>query len=481
MNEPDHVDAAAFNRRNKWTFGVGTVGRDMVYTLISIYFVYFLSDVLRVPRWEFLWVTSLILGVRLIDAVADIGMGALVDNTRTRWGQYKPWIAGGMIASALFTVLLFTDLGLTGVAFVAVFAVIYLLWSFSWTANDIPYWSMMPALTIDQKQREQFGSIAKIFATIGLFTVVVSVLPVTKALGEAFANEVRGWTWFAIGVVAIMVLGQLVTLLGVKEPAIVAKQERTDLKALAKAVFGNDQLLWTALAMVLFMTGYLTTTTFGTYYFKYVYGDEGMYSPFGAVLVASQLLGFGIFPVFSRRFSRHQLFRGAIGLILLGYLVFFFSDGLAGALNALVFMIGGVELDLARIIVIGVAGLLMFLGDAFVTILMLVFLTDTIEYGHWKMNHRNGSVTFAVQPFINKVGAALSTQIVAVMIVIAAVDPARPQDITDSGLWAIRIGMLVIPPALIVISYAIYRAKYRIDAAFYSQIVSDLKARGELH
>ncbi len=459
MSATQAVSDARLDRRNKWTFGIGTVGRDMVYTLVSLYLIFFLSDVMKIPAWEFLWVSSLILVARLIDAAADIGMGALVDNTRTRWGQYKPWIAGGVLASAIFTVLLFTDLGLSGSALIAGFAVVYLFWSFSWTANDIPYWSMMPALTIDQKQREKFGSIAKIFATIGLFVVVVSVIPVTTALTPV-VGAVPAWTWFAVGLVIIMVLGQLVTLIGVKVPTIVAAQERTSLKALGRAVFGNDQLLWTALAMVLFMTGYLTTTTFGTYYFKYVYGDEAMYSPFGAVLVASQLLGYGIFPFFSRRFSRHALFTASIGLILAGYVVFFFSP--------------------THIAFIAVAGLLLFIGDAFVTILMLVFLTDTIEYGHWKLGHRNGSVTFAVQPFINKVGAALSTQIVAVMIVIAAVNPNRPQDITAGGLLTIKIGMLVIPPVLIVISYLIYRAKYRIDADFYARIVAELKQRGEL-
>ena len=35
------------DRRNLWTFGVGTIGRDMVYTLVSLYLVFFLSDVLR--------------------------------------------------------------------------------------------------------------------------------------------------------------------------------------------------------------------------------------------------------------------------------------------------------------------------------------------------------------------------------------------------------------------------------------------------
>jgi sugar (glycoside-pentoside-hexuronide) transporter len=449
----------SFDRRNKWAFGIGTVGRDMAYTLVGMFLVYFLSDVLKASRWEFLWASSLILVARLFDAVADIAMGAVVDNTRTRWGQYKPWIAGGVVASSVFTVLLFADLNLTGVGFVAGFAVIYLLWSLSWTANDIPYWSMLPALTLDQKQREKFGSLAKIFATIGLFTVVVSIMPTTKALAS-FVGPVRAWTVFAVAVVVIMLVGQAVTLFGVREPKIVIIPERTKLKELAGAVIGNDQLLWTALAMVLFMTGYMTTTTFGTYYFKYVYGDEGMYTPFAAVLVASQLLGFGIFPTLSKRFSRYQLFTSAVLLILAGYAIFYFSG--------------------TQIWLIGVAGLLMFLGDSFVTLLMLVFLTDTIEYGQWKLGRRNGSMTFAVQPFINKVGAALGTQVVAVVVFVAAVDPDRPAATTAAGLATIKLGMLILPPILILASYLIFRAKYRIDEKFYAQIVADLRERGQL-
>ena len=447
------------DRRNLWTFGVGTVGRDMVYTLVSLYLVFFLSDVLKLPRDEFLWASSLILLARLIDAVADIVMGAVVDNTRTRWGHYKPWIAVGVVASAVCTVLLFTDLGLTGTAFVVSFALIYLLWSLAWTANDIPYWSLLPALTIDQKQRERFGSVAKVFATIGLFTVVVAVIPVTSAL-SATGSKTGAWTLFAVGVVAVMLASQAVTLFGVKEPAVTHNQERTSLRELPRVVFGNDQLLWTAIAMVLFMTGYLTTTTFGTYYFKYVYGDESMYSPFGAVLVASQLLGYAIFPALSKRFSRRTLYTVATGLILAGYVLFFFSPTQIGFIAA--------------------AGLLLFIGDSFITLLILVFLTDTIEYGQWKLGRRNGAVTFALQPFINKVGAALSTQIVAVAIVIAGVNPDRPADTSAAGLLTIKIGMLVLPPILIFASYLIYRAKYRIDEAFYTRIVAELRERGDL-
>jgi len=302
--------------------------------------------------------------------------------------------------------------------------------------------------------------VAKIFATIGLFTVVVAAIPVTSALRDSF-GPVRSWTVFAAVVVLIMLAGQAVTLFGVREPQVAAVQQRTTMQELFRAVVRNDQLLWTALAMVLFMTGYLTTTTFGTYYFKYVYGDEGMYTPFAGVLVASQLLGFGIFPWFSKRFSRRRMFGAAIGLILSGYLVFYFSG--------------------TQMWQIAVAGLLIFVGDSFVTLLMLVFLTDTIEYGQWKLGRRNGSMTFAVQPFINKVGAALGMQVVAIVVVIAAVDPDHPAATTAAAMETIKLGMLVLPPGLILVSYLIFRAKYRIDEQFYAQIVADLRERGQLH
>ncbi len=445
------------DRRNKWAFGVGTIGRDMVYTLVSMFLVVYLTEVVNLPDDQLWWATTLILAARLFDAVADIVMGAIVDNTRTRFGHYKPWIAGGALASAIITTLLFTNLHLTGSSFVAVFALLYLLWSLSWTANDIPYWSLLPALTLDQKQRESFGSLAKIFATIGLFTVVVAIIPVTNALG----GDVRAWTMFTIAVVIVMLLGQSVTLFGVREPDNVVGNERTTLKEIAGVVFHNDQLLWTAIAMVLFMTGYVTTTTFGVYFFKYVYRNENMYSPFAAVLGVAQLIGYATFPILAKRMKRRTLYTLATALILAGYVVFFFSP--------------------MNMIPIGIAGLLLFVGQSWVTLLMLVFLTDTIEYGQWKLGRRNVAVTFALQPFINKVGAALATQIVSVAVIISGVNAAAsPADVTANGLLIIKIAMLVVPPILIIVGYLIYRAKYRIDEEMYATLVSDLKERGQL-
>lgn len=70
----------------------------------------------------------------------------------------------------MLTVLLFTDFGLQGASYIAVFALIYVAWGLAYTANDISYWSMLPSLSLEQKEREQIGSVARICANIGLFS-----------------------------------------------------------------------------------------------------------------------------------------------------------------------------------------------------------------------------------------------------------------------------------------------------------------------
>ncbi|HBX82759.1 MAG TPA: sugar transporter, partial [Propionibacteriaceae bacterium] len=197
-------------------------------------------------------------------------------------------------------------------------------------------------LTLDQKQRESIGALAKVFSTLGLFSVVMAIIPVTTALG----GDGRAWTLFAVGACLLMLLGQSATLFGVREPKLVVTQDRTTLGEIASVVFKNDQLLWLAVSMILFMTGYVTTTTFGIYFFKYAYRDEAMYTPFAGILGVGQLLGFLVFPFFAARFKRRALYTGATLVIVLGYLTFFFSP--------------------MNLIPIGISGLMLFMGQSFV-------------------------------------------------------------------------------------------------------------------
>jgi uncharacterized protein (TIRG00374 family) len=94
--------------------------------------------------------------------------------------------------------LLFTDFGLSGTKFIVVFGIIYILWGISFTINDISYWSMLPSLSQDLREREQMGSIARICASVGLFSVVTLIVPITEMLGGIFGSLQKGYFVLAI-------------------------------------------------------------------------------------------------------------------------------------------------------------------------------------------------------------------------------------------------------------------------------------------
>ncbi len=145
---------------------------------------------------------------RVFDAISDPFIGVIVDNTRTRWGKFKPWILIGLVASTVLMTLMFTPNGLGDAAFVAVFAVVYVAWSISYTINDVGYWSMLPALSQNQKEREKIGAVARICSAIGAFTMVVAIVPVSNAIGTAIGDMRWSYFWVAIGSAVLMVLFQ---------------------------------------------------------------------------------------------------------------------------------------------------------------------------------------------------------------------------------------------------------------------------------
>ena len=255
----------------------------------------------------------------------------------------------------------------------------------------------------------------------------------------------------------------LFTVFGVKEDqAIHVKQESTSLKEMFQILFQNDQLLFTAISMALFMIGYTTTTAFGVYFFKYAFKNEGMYSVFAAILGVSQLAALMVFPLFSIKYSRKTLYASATILVVIGYVIFFFSP--------------------MNMLFIGAAGIFLFVGQAFIQLLMLMFLTDTVEYGQWKLGRRNESITFSVQPFINKIGGAIANGIVGVTLIVSGINSAKtPEDVTDSGLLIMKLAMLILPLICIVFGYIVYDRKFKIDQQMYDHILTDLSARGEIN
>lgn len=355
------------DRKNMIFFGLGTIGRDMFYALISNALIYYLSNILNLPLHIYIATSIVFTVLRVIDALNDPIMGLLIDNAR--WGKgrskFKPPMLIGAIVSAVAYMFIFTDFGLRDYRFVIIFAIAYLIWDIFYGLNDIAYWSMLPALSTNQKVREKIGAFARICANVGMFIVMVGWQPVTEALG----GDSRAWFIVALIVSIAIIAFQLFTIFGVKERQVATLDaEKTSFKDLLYILKNNDQLFWTMIAMCLFSIGYVTTTAMSIYYVEYVYGDANTYPILALVVGLSQIFALSIFPLLSKRLNRKSMFRLSIILMTIGYVLFFFAD--------------------VSLVLIIVAALLLFVGEAFTQLLMLMLLSDTVEYGQWKLGRR---------------------------------------------------------------------------------------------
>ena len=355
----------------------------------------------------------------------------------------------------IFSVLLFANIG-TGWGFILLFGVAYLLWDISFGVNDIGYWTLLPVLSSDQKQREKIGTFARICANIGMYIVMVAWQPVTSGLGDT----PQVWFWCAVVIAAIYLLGLLIPLLGIKEKRVAPeKQESTTVKQMFAALMKNDQLMWTTLAMGLFMVGYCTTVNFAVTYMKYIFGDESMYVVLVAVVGVSQLGTLAVYNKVAAKLNRRKLYTLGTALVIAGYVIFFVAE--------------------VSLVLIVLGAVLVFVGQAFIQTLMLMFLADTVEYGQWKLGKRNESITFSIQPFINKIGGALATGIVSMTLILSHVklEGGTAEVITSSDKLLIKVAMFIVPLICIVAGYIVYLKKYKISEEFYSRILKDLEAR----
>ena len=217
------------------------------------------------------------------------------------------------------------------------------------------------------------------------------------------------------------------------------------------------------------MIGYCTTTSFGVDYFRYAYKDEDVYMVFAAVLAIAQLTALSIFPLFRKKFTRSQLFTGAMVAVCIAYLIFFFS--------------------FENLILIIIAGLILFFAQAFIQLLTLLFLADAIEYGEWKLGKRNESISFAVQPFVNQIGGAIGSSMLLFVGAITSLGTIGEKvtiikdTITDTGeqkklilelantvpngdIWIMKSVMMILPLICIIAAFIIYKKRTSMFKSF---------------
>ncbi|MEE0399978.1 MAG: glycoside-pentoside-hexuronide (GPH):cation symporter [Christensenellales bacterium] len=404
--------------KNMLMFSLGTIGRDFLYFLFNSFLMTFILFTKTTDNKMLMVVGAIIVVARIFDALNDPIMGGIVENTRTKWGKYKPWQLLGAVLTGAVIISVFC-VKLDGWSYIGFLAFAYIMFSITFTMNDISYWGMLPSLTSDEHERNKLTSCAQLLASAGVGLASL-LIPLFTTGSLAKWGAPTGYKVIGIISAVLMVLFQLFTILGVKEkplpPIKPDKSDRLTLKKMFQTIAKNDQLLWCALIMLIFSIG--TGVVGGgllTMYVYFEFGYEGGYT----LLIG---LGYGIistlftatYPWLSKKFGRNKILYSAGIATIFGFALML--------IFALAIPTGAPKSSewFAKFILIAVAYTFIGYGAGFYMI-MVINMANTVEYNEWKYGQRNESLIFSLRPFTAKLSSALTQALVIGVYAVASI------------------------------------------------------------
>lgn len=489
------------SNRNLFMYALGTLGRDFLYNLFNGYLLSFCVFTKNLNKAQFTAITFIIIAARIFDALNDPIMGGIVGNTRTKWGKYKPWQLIGAISTSAVIVTLFT-VPAQGWAFIGLLGAMYFLFSITFTMNDISYWGMMPTLTNNPHDRDKLMTVTSISVSIG-GGLAGLVIP-TFAMGE---NPVGGNSSVAFGIMAViavvMMCGfQMFTIFGVKEkplPKNLMKTPPMKIKDMFKVLFKNDQIMWSALVMLLFNVG--TNVVGGGLGMMYIYFDNAyngtLWTVFGLGYAVVTTVFTLFYPALAKKYGRDKLLYSCGLAIIIGYALMMIL-GLTVP-KIVLFEVLGMKITL-RFILTFLAYTVAGWGGGFYMI-MVINMANTVEYNEYKTGKRDEGLIFALRPFTAKMGSALMQGLVSLVYIVAGVleytnqfadiDKGLITDMTKqdvvNALQASASGqkstmiLLVctcaIPMVFMAIALIVYKKKFFLNETTVNEMILAVEAR----
>ncbi|WP_275556305.1 melibiose:sodium transporter MelB [Mixta sp. Marseille-Q2659] len=447
----------SISQTTKLSYGIGALGKDLACSIIYLYLMFYYTDVVGLSA---AFVGSLFLFARIWDAVTDPIMGLIVDNTRTRWGKFRPWILIGTIINSLVMIAVFLNHELEGVWLYVYASVSYVLWGMTYTIMDIPYWSIIPSLTSDKTEREKIVVVPRLFASVAWLIMGAFGLKAIDWLGDG--ETAVGFVRVSIAIAIFFIISALVTVINVKDVVDVkVRKEKIKLKDVMVIIGQNDQLKALIGIVLSFNMAMQLAGGFAIYYFTYAIGNKDLFPVFMMLSGAAEIAGLVLFPKLAQKVSRPMVWKLACLFPLLSCGVLLFS---------------GIFMPESHVLV-GISGAALKFGSGFALAMSTVMLADVVDYGEYKMGIRSESVIFSVQTMLVKGASAIAGFLIGLGLALTGYVPNEVQD--ESTIMGMRLLMIGIPFLLVCLSYLIYRKYYKLNGDFHDNVLRELNKSAE--
>ena len=247
MNEPNNgLNRAKFYQLALFPLNNGAT--NVYFVLILSYIATFGNKVLGLAM---VFASFMVTGMRVLDAITDPIIGAIMDKTDGKFGKFRPFMVLGNIVMALSVVGLYMLTPLVPAEMLwlryTLFIILYAVWVLGYTFQTSVTRSAQPVLTSDPKQRPLFTIFNTIgsLAGMGLMQVLGMVVASDNIAGDYNAK------WFSIMTpvgIGISVLLTVLAVIGIwqkdqtKYFGLGGKQERVKISEYMGIIKGNKPL-----------------------------------------------------------------------------------------------------------------------------------------------------------------------------------------------------------------------------------------------
>jgi len=431
-------------------YGLGDTAANFIFQTMVMFQLVFYTDTFGITAAA---AGTLLVVVRIWDAIFDPIMGAVADRTSTRWGKFRPWVLWTAVPFGIMGFLTFVTPDLSPVGKLIYAYGTYIVLMAVYSANNLPYSALSGVMTGDLGERTSLSSYRFVCAMIAQLVIQGLALPMVHHFGQG--DSAKGYQ-YTIGIFsALAVVLFFITFATTRERIQPAPDQTASTRQHFADLGKNGP--WIAMSVLTFIL-FITLSMRGSvvlYYFKYYVGRENLFSLFNVLGTTATIIGIFFSKGLALRYGKRNVFIG----------------GLAGtALFTAVFL----PLPPSAVTLMFAAEILRQFVYGFTIPLLWAMMADVADYSEWKNRRRATGIVFSAIVFALKAGLGFGGAITAYVLAHYGYLPNVDQ--TAGALAGIRYTMSIFP----AITFAICAAClffYSIDKEAEIRIADELAER----
>ncbi|SES26591.1 MFS transporter [Salipaludibacillus aurantiacus] len=430
-------------------YGLGFFGIILIWTMVGTFLAFYYTDIAGISAGV---VGTLMLVSRLLDGVTDIGMGSVVDRTKSKHGKARPWILWMALPFAVSGVLLFSvpDISMTGKIIYAY--ITYILLILTYTAISIPYKTLLGLMTQDPKGRSLVNIYTGVFTMLSTILVMTLAEPVASAIGGNF-----GWTAVSLAIAVIIVVTCFTSFHSTEERVDaepVKKKKKVPFKTEFKALLTNKYWVIITVYCVLAYTLNALLTGAGLYYATYILGNSSYFSFFALSLFLPTIVCFFFIGKLVGRFGKRNIALVVSLVAIFGSIIKFIDP------SSLAFFLTGNVIQ----------------GFGLIPVITFLYamINDTTEYGQWKSGFRTAGLVNSAASFGMKVGTGIGGALIGWLLAFGGYQGALSEQSASASQMIIALNIQL--PLLFTVLQVILLWMYKLDKE-YPSILKELNQK----